>query len=213
MRAVSVFSSKTVHKKKPFLVTSHFVVPPLLVPRHVWFILISALSRKVSVSVVSRPQTRSESNRCSLLPSRLHLCIAAVIALASLSSSCGQIVQNYRPSISFSPCQRGTSARRGERAEIGARGVAADERWRENGHGVRLSEDEMWTRVPRWRMGADCGVRGKEAEKLNSRDKAVVICSLQSNNKTLIVFPTLLFVLVPFSLSALFQYSCQPSLR
>lgn len=99
MRAVSVFSSKTVHKKKPFLVTSHFVVPPLLVPRHVWFILISALSRKVSVSVVSRPQTRSESNRCSLLPSRLHLCIAAVIALASLSSSCGRKRIN-RPELS-----------------------------------------------------------------------------------------------------------------
>lgn len=99
MRAVSVFSSKTVHKKKTFLVTSHFVVPPLLVPRHVWFILISALSRKVSVSVVSRPQTRSESNRCSLLPSRLHLCIAAAIALASLSSSCGRKRIN-RPELS-----------------------------------------------------------------------------------------------------------------
>lgn len=201
-------------KKNPFLVTSHFVVPPLLVPRHVWFILISALSRKVSVSVVSRPQTRSESNRCSLLPSRLHLCIAAVIALASLSSSCGRKRIN-RPELSalhqfFSlPARHECETRRAGRD----RSAGSSGRWEVTGERSRCTAEWRRDVNPGTSMTYDCGVRGKEAEKLNSRDKAVVICSLQSNNKTLIVFPTLLFVLVPFSLSALFQYSCQPSLR
>lgn len=184
MRAVSVFSSKTVHKKKTFLVTSHFVVPPLLVPRHVWFILISALSRKVSVSVVSRPQTRSESNRCSLLPSRLHLCIAAVIALASLSSSCGRKRIN-RPELSalhqfFSlPARHECETRRAGRD----RSAGSSGRWEVTGERSRCTAE--WRRDVNpgtsmtygsrlWRQGE----RGRKAEQ--SRQSG---CNLQPSVK------------------------------
>lgn len=171
-------------KKKPFLVTSHFVVPPLLVPRHVWFILISALSRKVSVSVVSRPQTRSESNRCSLLPSRLHLCIAAVIALASLSSSCGRKRIN-RPELSalhqfFSlPARHKCETRRAGRD----RSAGSSGRWEVTGERSRCTAE--WRRDVNpgtsmtygsrlWRQGE----RGRKAEQ--SRQSG---CNLQPSVK------------------------------
>lgn len=171
-------------KKNPFLVTSHFVVPPLLVPRHVWFILISALSRKVSVSVVSRPQTRSESNRCSLLPSRLHLCIAAVIALASLSSSCGRKRIN-RPELSalhqfFSlPARHECETRRAGRD----RSAGSSGRWEVTGERSRCTAE--WRRDVNpgtsmtygsrlWRQGE----RGRKAEQ--SRQSG---CNLQPSVK------------------------------
>lgn len=171
-------------KKKTFLVTSHFVVPPLLVPRHVWFILISALSRKVSVSVVSRPQTRSESNRCSLLPSRLHLCIAAVIALASLSSSCGRKRIN-RPELSalhqfFSlPARHECETRRAGRD----RSAGSSGRWEVTGERSRCTAE--WRRDVNpgtsmtygsrlWRQGE----RGRKAEQ--SRQSG---CNLQPSVK------------------------------
>lgn len=171
-------------KKKPFLVTSHFVVPPLLVPRHVWFILISALSRKVSVSVVSRPQTRSESNRCSLLPSRLHLCIAAVIALASLSLSCGRKRIN-RPELSalhqfFSlPARHECETRRAGRD----RSAGSSGRWEVTGERSRCTAE--WRRDVNpgtsmtygsrlWRQGE----RGRKAEQ--SRQSG---CNLQPSVK------------------------------
>lgn len=170
MRAVSVFSSKTVHKKKTFSCHVTLCSPPLLVPRHVWFILISALSRKVSVSVVSRPQTRSESNRCSLLPSRLHLCIAAVIALASLSSSCGRKRIN-RPELSalhqfFSlPARHECETRRAGRD----RSAGSSGRWEVTGERSRCTAE--WRRDVNpgtsmtygsrlWRQGE----RGRKAE-------------------------------------------------
>lgn len=184
MRAVSVFSSKTVHKKKTFSCHVTLCSPPLLVPRHVWFILISALSRKVSVSVVSRPQTRSESNWCSLLPSRLHLCIAAVIALASLSSSCGRKRIN-RPELSalhqfFSlPARHECETRRAGRD----RSAGSSGRWEVTGERSRCTAE--WRRDVNpgtsmtygsrlWRQGE----RGRKAEQ--SRQSG---CNLQPSVK------------------------------
>lgn len=152
----------------------------------VWFLftpLISGLSRKVSVRVISQRTNRPARTRICIFCSRraggggalYDRCQRQSFSRSANNISPVTIPSHIKcielPALSRFPMLATSQSGWG----MGVEGVVADERWQESGHSGWLSEDVMRARIPRWRIAA--GGRGeRRGWRLRQRGRKKLNC-------------------------------------